>query len=273
MRANIRDGLPRLVLVSPGYNCEKYLDQWYNSLAIQNYPNWMCIAISDQSTDGMYESLIKLHELDSRIYPLATKNKQYQSKNWYDVINGFRSSFYESEIEFPNISDDDIIVFMDTDDWFGSKYVFEQIIKEYIYWDIECTTARNFQLSDYYHHDAMLYTDRKQLIDNGPIHAFSLFTYKASLFRKLGKNWFIDPVTHNWYDICGDYALTLPLLYLAGPKYHHHQFFNGEPCAIVYNDVRLECDKNKVDERGISKHELVRKRIYDHFMKYHSMLL
>lgn len=236
MNSTIKNLKNRLVLVSPGYNCENIIPIWWNSIKIQNYPNWIVWAIDDASEDRTSSLLWDIHKSDNRLQLIHNSEHKYQLRNWYDVIMNKHC-----------VKDNDIIVFMDMDDWFGSKYVFESIIKEYLYRDIQCTTARNFQLSDYYQHDAALYTDRNQLFQNSD-HQFSLFTYRAHLFRSIPKEIFIDDETGDFYKVCGDYCITNPILYQAGPEHHQHQFFNGEPCAIVYNNIRSECDDSTFEK-------------------------
>lgn len=253
----------RLVLICPGYNCEKFIDLWWNSIKVQNYSNWMVVAVNDNSTDSTLTKLLDYSFDDDRLRVVYNAENKYQLRNWYDVIHNNVIDFNGDRV---GINDNDIIVFQDMDDWFGSKYVFEEIVKEYNHRDILFTTARNFQLSDYYEHDAELYTDREQLFE-GPIHKFSLFTYRAELFRSIPAEFFKDIDTEEFYQVCGDYALTLPLAYMAGPEHHQHQFFNGQPCAIVYNNIRPECDDNKVTDEGVKEHDIIREKIYDFFVK------
>ena len=253
----------RLVIISPGYNCDRFLNLWWNSIRVQNYTNWICIAVNDMSTDATLDRLLDFSRADNRLYVVDNQVKKYQLQNWYDVIAApamTNAIVYQGRTVLPTtpaISDEDIIVFIDLDDWFGTKYALELIAKEYLYRDILCTTGRNFSLSDYYNHDGELYFDRRQCLR--PEHIFSLVSYKAKLFRLIPREHFYEESTGKMYRVCGDYCITMPMFYIAGPEHHAHHFVDN---LIIYNNIRPECDDHKQSPSGEPEHQRVGKLIH-----------
>ena len=59
--------MKKISIVTPCYNCEKYLEQTYQSIKAQTYENWEWLCTDDQSTDNTYNKLIELSNTDSRI--------------------------------------------------------------------------------------------------------------------------------------------------------------------------------------------------------------
>jgi glycosyltransferase involved in cell wall biosynthesis len=272
MHAKLKDTSNRLVLISPGYNVEHELDKCLHSIIIQGYTNWILILINDMSTDNTLEVMKEWAKTDERIYVVNNKVKKYQVRNWFDTIHNYckpsdQEFFHYAEIddklvEQPfqyQVEPNDIIVFFDPDDWWGIPYAFELIIKEYLYREILCLTARNYCMNDMYNHDAAIYTSRQQLLSTSD-HQFSLCTYRAALFKWIPLDHFLYPDTKKFYEVCGDYCITAPLLYMCGPEYHHHLFVDN---FIVYNNIRPECDDSTFEK---SQHQTeVRKLMFNSF--------
>jgi len=291
MHAELKDTSNRLVLISPGYNVSADFDKFWHSIQAQGYPNWRLILIDDLSTDNTFDKMIEAAKADSRVYVVRNTVKKYQVRNWFDTIHNYCKPedqvFYhyewlksddqkdiDEEVEkykgVPiirrgdgrliqqslqyQVEDNDIIVFFDPDDWFGLSYAFELVIKEYLYRKILCTTARNFCMDDMYNHDAAIYTRRDQLLSTSD-HQFSLFTYRAALFKFIPLEHFLDPTDMTFYKVCGDYCITAPLLYMCGPEFHHHLFVDN---MIIYNNIRPECDDSTY-EKSMHQAEIRRK--------------
>ena len=99
-------------IITPNYNCEKFIGQTIDSVIAQNYDNWEMIIIDDCSTDKsidiieMYvkkEKRIKLIKLDTNSGVSKARNIGFQSANG------------------------DYIAFLDSDDYWDKNKLQEQI--------------------------------------------------------------------------------------------------------------------------------------------------
>lgn len=54
-------------IITPVFNCEKYIEETYLSIKEQTYPNWEWICVDDQSEDQSFNLLQKLAQHDQRI--------------------------------------------------------------------------------------------------------------------------------------------------------------------------------------------------------------
>lgn len=54
-------------VIMPTYNCKKYISESIESVILQTYKNWELIIVDDFSSDGTWEMLCGILEIDSRI--------------------------------------------------------------------------------------------------------------------------------------------------------------------------------------------------------------
>lgn len=54
-------------IVTPAYNCDKYISQTIDSVINQTYPKWEMVIINDNSTDNTLSVIKKYAEIDQRI--------------------------------------------------------------------------------------------------------------------------------------------------------------------------------------------------------------
>lgn len=92
---------PKISIIVPVYNCEKWLNKCLDSLICQTYDNLEIICINDGSTDGSLEIMKKYKKKDERIVLLSQKNSGVSiARN-----NGI------------NAATGDYLSFIDADDW------------------------------------------------------------------------------------------------------------------------------------------------------------
>jgi len=109
--------------IIPAYNCQNFLNKCLDSIEIQDYP----------------KELIEATVIDDcSEFPLCTKqysfsiNLQRNKKRMYPAFNRFQI--------YSNSNDDDIIIFLDGDDWLADNLVLSILNKIYrknkIHWTI-----------------------------------------------------------------------------------------------------------------------------------------
>jgi glycosyltransferase involved in cell wall biosynthesis len=83
--AIIRDEFPKVSVILPARNEEKYIAKCLDSLLNQSYPNFEIVAINDSSSDGTDEIIQRYHILDSKVVAINAESKQEEGwigKNW-----------------------------------------------------------------------------------------------------------------------------------------------------------------------------------------------
>ena len=99
--------MPKVSVIIPVYNVEKYLRKCLESIFKQTYKNIEIIVVNDGSTDGSCQVLNDLKEEDDRLIIINKKN-------------GGLSSARNAGIE---AATGEYLVFVDSDDWIDEKYI------------------------------------------------------------------------------------------------------------------------------------------------------
>ena len=71
--------LPKISIIVPIYNVEKYLKQCIDSILVQSYENWECILVNDGSTDSSGSICDEYAIKDSRIRVIHKNNEGVSS--------------------------------------------------------------------------------------------------------------------------------------------------------------------------------------------------
>lgn len=99
----------RIVVISPFYNAEKYLENHVRSVASQDYDNYIHVLIDDNSSDNSVSLIEKVmsemsEDIRSRIFLQRNKRNMGAIQNQIDTINNF-------------VNYNDIVMLLDGDDW------------------------------------------------------------------------------------------------------------------------------------------------------------
>ena len=120
---------PKISVIVPVYNVDRYLEICIDSLINQTYDNLEIILINDGSTDDSKLICEKYLKLDKRIKLINQKNKGVSSAR----NNGIRNSSGE------------YIVFVDSDDWVDLDY-FERLYNAAKKYDSDIALATNIRV-------------------------------------------------------------------------------------------------------------------------------
>lgn len=107
----IKTEKPRVSIVMPVYNCEKYLAEALASLLVQTYEDIEIVVINDGSTDSSKSILLRFAKLDPRIRIINQKNS--------GIVNALNRGIKESSGEY--------IARMDGDDTSFPNRIKEQV--------------------------------------------------------------------------------------------------------------------------------------------------
>ena len=104
---NTAGNTPKVSVIVPVYNTEKYIERCLNSLLTQTFGDIEIIVINDGSTDKSMQVIERLAEEDSRIKVIEqTNQKQGAARNrGLEIAKG------------------DFITFIDADDWVDIDYI------------------------------------------------------------------------------------------------------------------------------------------------------
>jgi glycosyltransferase involved in cell wall biosynthesis len=111
--------MPKISVIVPVYNVEKYLRQCLDSILNQTFKDFECICVNDGSTDNSLQILNEYANKDSRIKIISQENKG---------LAGARNTGVKN-------ANTKYLTFIDSDDWVDDKYL------ELLYTEIERTKS------------------------------------------------------------------------------------------------------------------------------------
>jgi glycosyltransferase involved in cell wall biosynthesis len=106
-----------LKILTGFYNAEQYIEKCIGSIMGQDYTDFTCYITHDLSTDNSVSLIKEMIKDDNRFILIDDNTKKlYQTGNFDKVIRNN-----------PNISDNDILIEVDGDDWLPDSKVFNRI--------------------------------------------------------------------------------------------------------------------------------------------------
>ncbi len=195
----------KFIIIIPCYNVEKWILLNIQLIKHQSYSNFECHIINDGSTDNSEEIILENIKNDNRFF--YYKNEINTGSSLYNYYKIFHQV---------NPNDEDIIVWLDGDDWFSSVFVLDYLNSFYNHHKCWMTYG-TYQIfptgQDGSHHCIEIpswvhenKTYRKWT------HVYShLRTHKAFLFYNLKESDLIDSRSGNFYTEATDCAYLFSL--------------------------------------------------------------
>ena len=242
----------KFIIITTVYNLREWLPINVNMMKYQSFDNWHCVYIDDWSVDGSYEYLTDELSKDSRFTILRTKEpKSRQGSGFLTAINTIESS----------ISNEDIIVEVDGDDWLSSVFVLDYLNQVY---QNENTWMSYGQYQIYPTgqlggHWNMNIDDRVDANNDYRLYPFPyshLKSYKYWLFKKIDVKDLIDPRTNRVWESAWDHALCLPMVEMAGKdRIYRCQdiLYCLNRSQELQNEGKLRLEEQKTTEQLIRK--------------------
>eukprot|EP00960_Hanusia_phi_P047422 758398-Hanusia_phi.AAC.4 len=103
------------------WNAARWVNTSLSSLRRQTYCNFVCVVVDDASTDDTYSVVQETIEGDDRFVVIRNDRRFGAARNFHKYISE----------QGGNMTDDDVIVFLDGDDWLADGGVLEHLVKEY----------------------------------------------------------------------------------------------------------------------------------------------
>ena len=236
-------------IITPFYNVEGFIGRCIYSLKRQENTNFKCYLIDDLSDDKSATIAGLTSVEDERFELIQNSQKKYALENIADTI-----------ASIDDISDEDVIILLDGDDWLPSSKTLSHLEK--IYNQDNCLMTygsyvyapsgkKGIEPSEY----------PQDVIDNNLYRqdqwrASHLRTFKHKLWKQLNQSDLQNE--DGYYKVAYDQAIMLPLLEMAGnsaayiPEVMH-----------VYNRINpLNVDKTKQQEQFQTAQEVRAKKPY-----------
>lgn len=225
-------------IIVPLYNVEKWIKLCLNSVLLQEYENYECIIINDKSTDNTLK-IIKDLNLPKDKFKVITNSQN---------LGPLANAYYGVVKHSTDLSDQDIIVILDGDDFFASDKTLTILNEEYNKNDCWMTYGSYINLSDrqrgkfsYQIPEAVI---KENSYRSAPWCTSHLRSYKAFLVKMLDKKDLCDS-DGKFYRAAGDLAMMFPLLEMCGHRSHF-----VEKILYVWNDQNvLNEHKTKRDQQ------------------------
>lgn len=206
-----------MVILTTTYNCEKFVEKSLVTIMTQKFKEFKCYITDDMSTDKTVDIIKKTINGDDRFILIENKTKMYQVGNYDQVIRGL------------NISDDEICVEVDGDDWLPNSNVLSLINETYKNKDVWMTSG-----SFIYHDGRQGFANPPKKFINVRTETFTLShirTWKSWLWKKI-KNEDLKDNNGNYWDAAGDLSFMFPMLEMSGES--HFKYLSD--ILYIYNE-------------------------------------
>lgn len=195
----------KLVILSTGWNIEKYVECFINSLKSQTYKKFIVYLIDDVSTDKTYQTALEKINGDPRFILIKNIEKKYKTKNFIDVI------------KMDNIDPQDIIVEIDADDSLADKFVLKKIYNIY-------RNNKNIWICGSKWKDTLGRLGKYGIIIPEKARTgYTIFshmrTFKAFLFRAIKESDLM--MNGEYFKAACDIAYGIPMLEMAGSEHYY----------------------------------------------------
>jgi len=203
----------RFVVITTCYNVNDYIRMNIAMNKYQSYKNVLYLYIDDGSTDGTYTTLLDETHSDDRCHVIRNDDNGSQGKAYMFGISWLQVNDL--------ISDEDIIVEVDGDDWLSSVFTLQYISQ--IYTDNAVwMTYGQYQMYPSGETGGHYNMGIDQAVDSANTYRFTPFpfshlkTYKYHLFSRIPTNRLTDDCTGEYFSAAWDHALCIPMVEMAG---------------------------------------------------------
>ena len=207
-----------MVILTTLYNSENYIERCLYSIMSQTFKDFKCYITDDLSTDNSVNIVKKIIESDNRFILIQNNEKLYQPGNYDQVIR------YNE-----NISNDEICVEVDGDDWLPNSKTLERINEVYKNPDVWVANG-SFKYSTGSNGFSQKQTNFDSL-RKSRFTASHIRTWRAFLWRNILQKDLTDEDGIYW-KISGDLSFMYPMLEMSGEE--HYVFMKD--INYIYNE-------------------------------------
>ena len=232
-------GTNKFKIVIPSYNNSEWCEYNIASILNQSYTNYEVLYIDDASTDDTYNKVSNL---------VGDLSNWKIIRNQVNMKRGFNISPYNENLKTFLTDDEDILVFVDGDDWLADSEVLFNLNQYYTlhkpwmtYGGMYCYPSQLLAHPQNSHHPDSVH--KKNSYREDLWRASHLRTFKWWLYKKIKKEDLINSKTGEYYFHAEDLATSFPCLEMT-PR---HKIGVLDFPAYVFNEE----DSNR--QRGIKR--------------------
>ena len=227
-----------MVILTGFYNAEQYIERCISSIMGQSFTDFKCYITHDLSTDNSVKLIKEMIEGDDRFILIDDNEKKlYQTGNFDKVIRNN-----------PNISDNEVLVEVDGDEYLPDGDVLKRI--DGLYKDQNIWIANG---SFRYHNGPVGFSSKQtnfHILRKTNFTASHIRTWRAFLWRNIKEEDLRDENGDYW-QWSGDLCFMFPMLEMAGEE---HYTFMSE-VNYVYN-AENPINEHKVDMSMVTDHAI-----------------
>jgi len=225
-----------MVILVGFYNAEDYVERSLASIMSQSHEDFTCYITHDLSTDNSVALVKEMIKDDDRFILMDdSKKKLYQTGNFDTVIRNN-----------PNISDDEVLIEVDGDDYLPDNDVFKRINEVYKDNDVWIANG-SFKYSSGQMGFARPQTNFSALRTQR-FTASHIRTWRAFLWRAIKEEDLRDENGDYW-QWSGDVCFMFPMLEMSGAE--HYRFMTD--INYVYNGEN-PINEHKIDMYMVTDH-------------------
>lgn len=223
-----------LRILVTAYNCESYFEKSLRSIQDQSVTDWHCYITNDVSIDQTAMIADRFAQKDARFTCIHNQHKRWQCGNYQEILRR------------REVSDEDIVISIDGDDWLPDRDVFQRILSAYsspevwITWGSFISVRRGKVKQGH----SLAVSDVTKL-RNQAWNTSHLRTWKVFLWRNVNDEDLRCPTGEYWRT-AGDMAFMFPMLEMAT---NTHAKFLSETNYVYNLDNPIGDSKiNRVDQ-------------------------
>lgn len=242
-------------IIIPTYQSAKWLPLCINIIKLQTHKDFRCVFIDDCSEDFSADIIDSHIRSDSRFSLLCNNYRTGSSLGNY--IKGF---------DFLNPHDNDIIVWIDGDDWLSDTFVLNDLKK--IYDSVGCWMTygswKVYPTGEVLDWESRIFPDevhKERSYRQYPHYATHIRTHYAFLFNKIDRSDLIDPRSNQYWTEANDTAYLFPMLEMCGSRERIH--LNKQVYYILNRENPLNEAKVKLHKQKTTESLIRNKRKYD----------
>lgn len=198
-------GKMRFIFSIPVYNSEPWIEKCLESVKKQIYSNWIALIVGDPSTDETNAIIEKCIIGCDRFIFIKNDVRKYMIANRVDSIRK------------ASLDDEDILIFLDGDDWLSDNKVLTTLNNIYADLQVWLTWGSHIVMPcNEVGLSASPITFPLNDVRKNEWYFSHLKTAKYFLWKNIKDEDFRNPVTRYYYQTAGDLAYMYPMLEMAG---------------------------------------------------------
>lgn len=218
----------RIVVISPFWNAEKYVENNIRSVAQQDYADYLHILINDASTDNS-KDIVEKTVKDVKTYSCVIENKAINNGAIFNQLCAVK--------EF--VDDDDIVMLLDGDDWLVNNNTIFHYYNDLYNRGYEFTYGSMWSVVDNIPLIAQEYPSKVKETKSYRSHMFNWKIPYTHLRTVLGKH--IKNLDESKFkDLSGNWMRSghdNPLFYELIEKVDHNKIYCNKEIVCNYNDA------------------------------------